>query len=190
MWFLHCIIRTIERFFLHHRINKRPSIVKSLLRWITFCQNSSLWPVQLEWVIASLSYASPFATRRLWSTEEGSTGEGNGNPLQYSCRENPLNSMKRQNHMTAEDEPPRSEGGRCAAGEEEKAIAKWCKRNEEAGLTQTKCSAVDVSGGESKFWCCKKRYCIGIWNVGSMNWTWPSSNLQDWMNMDILGSVN
>ena len=71
MWFLHYIIRTIERFFLHHRINKRPSIVKSLLQWTTFCQNSSLWPVQLEWVIASLSYASPFATRRLWSTEEG-----------------------------------------------------------------------------------------------------------------------
>ena len=29
---------------------------------------------------------------RMWST-----GEGNGKPLQYSCLENPMNSMKRQN---------------------------------------------------------------------------------------------
>ena len=86
--------------------------------------------------------------------------------------------------------PLRSEGVQYATGEEEKAIANWSKRNEEAGLKQKKCSAMDVSGGKSKFWCCKEQYCIGIWNVGSMNWTWPSSNLQDWMNMDILGTVN
>jgi len=28
---------------------------------------------------------------------------------------------------------------------------------------------VNVSGGESKVWCCKEQYCIGTWNVGSMN---------------------
>ena len=43
-----------------------------LLLWTTFCQNSSLWPVHLgwlcmEWLIASLSYVSPFTTTRLWS---------------------------------------------------------------------------------------------------------------------------
>ena len=36
-----------------------------------------------------------------------STGEGNGKPLQYSCLENPMNSMKRQKDMTLKDELPR-----------------------------------------------------------------------------------
>ena len=35
-------------------------------------------------------------------------GEGNGKPLQYSCLENPMNSMKRQKDMTLKDEPPKS----------------------------------------------------------------------------------
>ena len=44
----------------------------SLLQWTTFCHNSSPWPVHLEWpwrawLIASLSYSSPFTTTRLWS---------------------------------------------------------------------------------------------------------------------------
>ena len=42
---------------------------------------------------------------RMWST-----GEGNGKPLQYSCLENPMNSMKRQNDRTLKDELPRSVG--------------------------------------------------------------------------------
>ena len=37
-----------------------------------------------------------------------STGEGNGKPLQYSCLENPMNSVKRQKDMTLKDEPPGS----------------------------------------------------------------------------------
>ena len=36
-----------------------------------------------------------------------STGEGNGKPLQYFCRENPMNSMKRQKDMTLKDKLPR-----------------------------------------------------------------------------------
>ena len=43
-----------------------------------------------------------------------STGEGNGKPLKYSCLENPMNSMKRQNDMTLEDELPRSVGAQYA----------------------------------------------------------------------------
>ena len=43
-----------------------------LLQWILFCQNSSLWPIFLEWpctewLIAPLSYESPFVRTRLWS---------------------------------------------------------------------------------------------------------------------------
>ena len=40
---------------------------------------------------------------KMWST-----GEGNGNPLQYSCLESPMNSMKRQKDGTLKDELPRS----------------------------------------------------------------------------------
>ena len=42
------------------------------------------------------------------SDKTWSTGEGNGKPLQYSCLENPMNSMKRQNDRTLKDELPRS----------------------------------------------------------------------------------
>ena len=47
-----------------------------------------------------------------------STGEGNGKPLQYSCLENPMNSMKREKDMTLTDELPRLVGAQYATGEE------------------------------------------------------------------------
>ena len=43
------------------------------------------------------------------------------------------------------------------------------RRNEEAELKQKHHPAVDVSGGESKVRCCKEQYCIGTWDVRSMN---------------------
>ena len=45
-----------------------------------------------------------------------STGEGNGKPLQYSCLENPMNSMKRQNDRIPKEELPRSLGAQYATG--------------------------------------------------------------------------
>ena len=42
------------------------------------------------------------------SDKTRSTGEGNDKPLQYSCLENPMNSMKRQKDRTLKDELPRS----------------------------------------------------------------------------------
>ena len=47
-----------------------------------------------------------------------STGEGNGKPLQYSCLENPMNSMKRQKDRTLKDELPRSVGAQYATGDQ------------------------------------------------------------------------
>ena len=47
-----------------------------------------------------------------------STGEWNGKPLQYSCLENPMNSMKRQKVMTPKDEFPRSVGAQYATGDQ------------------------------------------------------------------------
>ena len=49
----------------------------------------------------------------------GSTGEGNGKPLQYSCLENPMNSMNRQKDMTLTGELPGSVGAQYATGEVE-----------------------------------------------------------------------
>ena len=43
-----------------------------------------------------------------------SAGEGNGKPLQYSCLENPMNSMKNQKDRTLKDELPRSVGAQYA----------------------------------------------------------------------------
>ena len=47
-----------------------------------------------------------------------STGEGNGKPLQYSCLENPMNSMKRQKDRTLEEELPKSIGAPYATGDQ------------------------------------------------------------------------
>ena len=44
------------------------------------------------------------------SNKTWSTGEGNGKPLQYSCLENAMNSMKRKKDRTLKDELPRSIG--------------------------------------------------------------------------------
>ena len=50
---------------------------------------------------------------KMWSTQER-----NGKPLQFSCLENPMNSMKRQKDMTPKDELPRSAGAQYATEEE------------------------------------------------------------------------
>ena len=50
-------------------------------------------------------------SNRMWST-----GEGNGKPLQYSCLENPINSMKKQKDKTLKEELPRSAGAQYATG--------------------------------------------------------------------------
>ena len=50
---------------------------------------------------------------RMWST-----GEGNGKALQYSCLENPINSMKRQNYRILKEELPRSVGAQYATGDQ------------------------------------------------------------------------
>ena len=61
---------------------------------------------------------------RMWSP-----GEGNGKPLQYSCLENPVNSMKREKHRTLKDELPRSVGAQYAPGEDWRNSS---RKNEEA----------------------------------------------------------
>ena len=47
-----------------------------------------------------------------------STGEGNGKPLQYSCLENPMNSMKRKNDRILKEKLPKSVGAQYATGDQ------------------------------------------------------------------------
>ena len=68
---------------------------------------------------------------RMWST-----GEGNGKPLQYSCLENPMNSMKRQKDMTLEDEPPGQKVSNMLLGKNRRAITNSSRKNEAAGPKQ------------------------------------------------------
>ena len=68
--------------------------------------------------------------------------------------------------MTLKDEVPRLVGAQYATGEEWRNSS---RRNEEAEPKWKQCPVVDVTGGESKVQCCKEQYCIGTWNVRSMN---------------------
>ena len=68
--------------------------------------------------------------------------------------------------MIPEDECPQ---GQYATREEQRTITNSSRKNEEVGPKWKRCSVVDVFGGESKVQCCKELYCIGTWNVRSMN---------------------
>ena len=73
-------------------------------------------------------------------------GERNGKPLQYSCLENPMNSMKRQKDRTLKDELPRSVGAQIATED------KWrnnSKKNEEMEPKLKQCPVVAVMGDGS-----------------------------------------
>ena len=81
------------------------------------------------------------------SDKTWSTGEGNGRPLQYSCLENPMNSMKRQKDTTLKDELPRSVGAQNATGDQWKTNS---GKNEETERKQKHHPVVDVTGDGSK----------------------------------------
>ena len=81
-----------------------------------------------------------------------STAEGNVKPVQYSCLENPINSMKRQKGMILKDEVARSVGAQYAAGEEWRNNS---RKNEGIQPKQKQCPVVDRTGIGSKEQCCK-----------------------------------
>ena len=66
-------------------------------------------------------------------TKCGPLEKGNGKPLQCSCLENPMNSMKRQKDRTLKDKLPRSVGAQYATGEEQRPITNSSRKNEAAG---------------------------------------------------------
>ena len=79
---------------------------------------------------------------RMWST-----GEGNGKSLQYSCLENPMNSMKRQKDRTQKDELPRSVGAQYATGDQWRNNS---RKNEGMEPKLKQLPVVEVTGGGSK----------------------------------------
>ena len=99
-----------------------------------------------------------------------STGEGNGKPLQYSCLENPMNSMKRQNDRILKEELPRSVGAtpqvQYVTGDQWRNNS---RKNEGKEPKQKQYPVVEETGDRSKIRCCKEQYSIEIWNVRSMN---------------------
>ena len=81
------------------------------------------------------------------SDKTWSTGKGNGKPLQYSCLENPMNSMKNKKDRTVKDELPRSVGAQYATGDQ---CTNNSRTNEKMGPKQQQHPVVDVTVDESK----------------------------------------
>ena len=77
-----------------------------------------------------------------------------------------MNIMKRQKYRTLKDELPRLVGAQYATGNQWRTNS---GKNEEMEPKQNQYPAVDVTGDRSKVRCCKEQYCIGTWNVRSMN---------------------
>ena len=88
------------------------------------------------------------SSEKMWST-----GEGNGKPLQYSCLETPMISMKRQKDRTLNDELPRSVGAQYATGDQSRNIS---RKNEGMGPKQKHHPVVDGTGNRSKVQCYKE----------------------------------
>ena len=68
---------------------------------------------------------------RMWST-----GEGNGKPLQYSCLENPMNSMKKQKDRTLKDELHGSVGAQYAIGDQWRTPERMKRQSQSKNNTQ------------------------------------------------------
>ena len=75
---------------------------------------------------------------RMWST-----GEGNGKPLQYSCFENIMNNIKRQNDRILKEKLPRSVGAQYATGDQWRNNS---RKNEGMEPKQKEYPSVDVTG--------------------------------------------
>ena len=97
-----------------------------------------------------------------------------------------MNSMKRQKDKTLKDELTRSIGAQYATGDQ------WrnnYRNNEEMEPKQKQHPIVDRTGDGSKIQCCKEQFCIGTWNVRSMNQGKLEVVEQEMarVNVDILG---
>ena len=113
-------------------------------------------------------------------------GVGNVKPFKYSCFENPMNSMRRQNDRILKEELCRSVGAQYATGDQWRNNS---RKNEGMEPKQKQYPVVDGNGDRSKVQCCKEQYCIATWNVSSMNQGKLEVVKQEMarVNVDILG---
>ena len=97
-----------------------------------------------------------------------------------------MNSVKRQKDRTLRDELPRLVSTQYAAGDQWRNNS---RKNEGMEPKQKQYPAMDVTGDRSKVRRCKEQYCIGTWNVRSMNQGKLEVVKQEMarVNMDILG---
>ena len=94
------------------------------------------------------------------------TGEENGKPLDYSCLENPMNIMKRQNDGILKEELPGSVGAQYAIGDQWRNNS---RKNEGMEPKQKQHSVVDVTDDRNKVRCCSKTL-----NILLNTWWWFS----------------
>ena len=123
------------------------SIICWHVKWVKLCGSLNILCHCLSLGLErKLTFSGPMAT---------ATGEGNGKPLH----------TKRQRYAL-KDELPRSIGAQYATGEEWRNNS---RKNEEMEPKWKQNPLVDLTGDGSKVQCCKEQYCIGTWNVGSIN---------------------
>ena len=123
---------------LHQRVNRLKTTITEtnhLTTWTTALSTSmKLWAMLCR--ATQDRQVMVESSDKMWST-----GEGNGKPLQYSCLENPMNSMKRKKDRTLKDEFPRLVGAQYATGDQ------WwinSRKNEETEPKQKQHPVVDV----------------------------------------------
>ena len=97
-----------------------------------------------------------------------------------------MNSMKKQKERTLKGELPRSVSAQFATGE---VWRNNSRKNEEVETKQKQHTVVDVTGDGSKVQCYKWQYCIGTWNVRSMNQSKLKVGKQEMarLNINMLG---
>ena len=77
-----------------------------------------------------------------------------------------MKRRKRQKDMTLRDELPKLVGTQYATGDQWR---KNSRNNEEMEPKQNQYPVVDATGDGTKVQCCKEQYCVGTWNLRSMN---------------------
>ena len=95
-----------------------------------------------------------------------------------------MNSMTGQKDRILKAELPRSVGAQYAARDQWRNNS---RKNEETEPKQKQHPVVDVTGDRSKVQCSKEQYCIGTWNVRSINQGKLEVVKQEMARVNILG---
>ena len=122
------------------------NLIKMITEVTALCNSLKLWAMPCGATLDGRVMVE--SSDKTWPT-----GEGNGKPLQHSCLENPMNSMKRQKDRTMKDELPRLVGTQYATEEEWRNNS---RKNEEMEPNRKQCPVVDVTSDGSKLRCYKE----------------------------------